>query len=100
MKILAIIVSVVIFSMLLFLQELPEGNWYCSRCSCWSCGNLVGNNEAPISGVPKCLMCKHKCNVLHLFSRSYENVNFSHDPNSILVYLLGGGSHILYTFLS
>ncbi|KAI3702796.1 hypothetical protein L6452_28548 [Arctium lappa] len=44
----------------LCMQELPEGNWYCSRCSCWSCGNVVGDNGAPISGVLKCLQCKHK----------------------------------------
>ncbi|KVI02201.1 Zinc finger, FYVE/PHD-type [Cynara cardunculus var. scolymus] len=44
----------------LCMQELPEGDWYCSRCSCWSCGNVVCNIENPISGVLKCLQCKHK----------------------------------------
>ncbi|PWA95000.1 zinc finger, RING/FYVE/PHD-type, Acyl-CoA N-acyltransferase, Jas TPL-binding domain protein [Artemisia annua] len=44
----------------LSLQEIPDGDWYCSNCSCWSCGNVVSNNAALISGVLKCLQCKHK----------------------------------------
>lgn len=41
-------------------QELPEGNWYCSTCCCWSCGNLVSHIEASESNALKCLQCEHK----------------------------------------
>ncbi|KAK9070772.1 hypothetical protein SSX86_011174 [Deinandra increscens subsp. villosa] len=40
----------------LCMQEIPEDNWYCSNCSCWSCGNVVGKNE---TDALKCLQCKH-----------------------------------------
>ncbi|XP_071727162.1 increased DNA methylation 1-like [Rutidosis leptorrhynchoides] len=44
----------------LSVQEIPEGDWYCSSCCCRSCGNVVGNNETSTSGVLKCFQCKHK----------------------------------------
>ncbi|KAL4580409.1 hypothetical protein LXL04_016600 [Taraxacum kok-saghyz] len=44
----------------LHLQELPEGNWYCAKCSCWSCGNVVDTHDAQILSIRKCLQCKHK----------------------------------------
>nr|XP_043628743.1 increased DNA methylation 1-like isoform X2 [Erigeron canadensis] len=44
----------------LAVQDIPEGDWYCSSCSCWSCGDLVVNTEASILGVLKCLQCRHK----------------------------------------
>ncbi|XP_024979326.1 increased DNA methylation 1-like isoform X2 [Cynara cardunculus var. scolymus] len=44
----------------LCVQELPEGNWYCSKCSCWICGNVVNDNEASSMGALKCLQCEHK----------------------------------------
>lgn len=44
----------------LCVQELPEGNWYCSKCSCWICGNVVNDNEPSSLGVLKCLQCEHK----------------------------------------
>ncbi|KAI3703899.1 hypothetical protein L1987_74095 [Smallanthus sonchifolius] len=40
----------------LSVQEIPEGDWYCSNCSCWSCRNAVKNNK---EAVLKCLQCKH-----------------------------------------
>ncbi|XP_023771338.1 increased DNA methylation 1 [Lactuca sativa] len=44
----------------LCVQELPEGNWYCSKCSCWICGNVVNDNEPSSLGGLKCLQCEHK----------------------------------------
>ncbi|KAL7584737.1 hypothetical protein Lser_V15G45397 [Lactuca serriola] len=44
----------------LCLQELPEGDWYCPNCSCWSCGKVVDIHKAKIKSVWKCLQCKHK----------------------------------------
>ncbi|XP_021999895.1 increased DNA methylation 1 [Helianthus annuus] len=41
----------------LFVQEIPEGEWYCPNCSCWSCGNIIKNNETTVL---KCLQCRHK----------------------------------------
>lgn len=41
------------------LQELPEGSWYCLRCTCRICGDLV--DETPESpGELKCSQCEHK----------------------------------------
>ncbi|KAK1418092.1 hypothetical protein QVD17_27231 [Tagetes erecta] len=40
----------------LCVQEIPEGDWYCSNCSCWSCGNVVKNDETLVL---KCFQCKH-----------------------------------------
>ncbi|XP_047342703.1 increased DNA methylation 1-like [Impatiens glandulifera] len=40
-------------------QEFPEGNWYCSRCICWTCGDLV-NESLESSGALKCSLCEHK----------------------------------------
>ncbi|XP_076907087.1 increased DNA methylation 1-like [Bidens hawaiensis] len=44
----------------LCVEELPEGNWYCSKCSCWICGNLVNDTEASSAGALKCVQCEHK----------------------------------------
>ncbi|XP_021288478.1 increased DNA methylation 1-like [Herrania umbratica] len=45
----------------LYMQELPEGNWYCSNCTCWICGNFVNDKEASSSiDAFKCLQCEHK----------------------------------------
>lgn len=42
-------------------QELPEGNWYCSNCTCRICGDLVIDKGLSSSVVPlKCSQCKHK----------------------------------------
>ncbi|CAH1419882.1 unnamed protein product [Lactuca virosa] len=41
-------------------KELPEGNWYCSKCSCWICGNVVNDNEPSSLDGLKCLQCEHK----------------------------------------
>ncbi|XP_047315237.1 increased DNA methylation 1-like [Impatiens glandulifera] len=41
------------------IQELPEGSWYCSRCTCRTCGDLVDMTlESP--GELKCSQCEHK----------------------------------------
>ncbi|KAI3712104.1 hypothetical protein L1987_70653 [Smallanthus sonchifolius] len=44
----------------LCVEELPEGNWYCSKCSCWICRDVVNDNEASSLGGLKCLQCEHK----------------------------------------
>lgn len=44
----------------LFVQELPEGNWYCAKCSCWICGNVVNDNETSSVAALKCVQCEHK----------------------------------------
>lgn len=42
-------------------QELPEGDWYCQRCTCRICGDLVVDKEAAVSsGALKCSQCDHK----------------------------------------
>ncbi|KAI4333582.1 hypothetical protein L6164_018369 [Bauhinia variegata] len=43
-------------------QELPEGNWYCTNCTCWICGNLVIDKEASGSynTLQCCSQCEHK----------------------------------------
>ncbi|XP_039027783.1 increased DNA methylation 1-like [Hibiscus syriacus] len=45
----------------LSVQELPEGDWYCSNCTCWKCGNFVNDEEASsLFGAFKCSQCEHK----------------------------------------
>ncbi|XP_028059046.1 increased DNA methylation 1-like [Camellia sinensis] len=45
----------------LYAQELPEGNWYCSQCTCRICGDLVNDKEALKSpGALKCSQCEQK----------------------------------------
>ncbi|KAJ8532333.1 hypothetical protein K7X08_012256 [Anisodus acutangulus] len=45
----------------LFTQELPEGSWYCSQCTCQKCGDVVKYSEALSSpGGLKCSQCEHK----------------------------------------
>ncbi|KAI7738519.1 hypothetical protein M8C21_000223 [Ambrosia artemisiifolia] len=56
----------------LCVEELPEGNWYCSRCSCWICGNVVDDNEASSLGALKCLQCEHKYHVECLREKGME----------------------------
>ncbi|GMP65881.1 hypothetical protein CsSME_00026488 [Camellia sinensis var. sinensis] len=42
-------------------EELPEGNWYCSQCTCRICGDLVNDKEALKSpGALKCSQCEQK----------------------------------------
>lgn len=38
-------------------QELPEGSWYCHKCTCRNCGNPVSEKEVPSSDILKCLQC-------------------------------------------
>ncbi|KAM2058581.1 hypothetical protein ACFX16_031145 [Malus domestica] len=44
----------------LSLQELPEGNWYCSNCTCWICGDFVNDKGASSRDGFKCSQCEHK----------------------------------------
>ncbi|KAI7743712.1 hypothetical protein M8C21_014978 [Ambrosia artemisiifolia] len=41
-------------------QELPEGDWYCSKCCCNRCGNVVSQMQASVSNSLKCLQCEQK----------------------------------------
>ncbi|KAJ8639077.1 hypothetical protein MRB53_015771 [Persea americana] len=42
-------------------QDLPEGNWYCSNCTCKICGNVVNKKEASSSlAAFQCSQCEHK----------------------------------------
>ncbi|XP_010535046.1 PREDICTED: increased DNA methylation 1 isoform X2 [Tarenaya hassleriana] len=51
----------------LSMQVLPEGSWYCSNCTCWICGELVGDKEpADCSHAFKCSQCQHKYHVMCL----------------------------------
>ncbi|KAK4782378.1 hypothetical protein SAY86_016480 [Trapa natans] len=49
----------------LLTEDLPDGNWYCTNCTCQICGDLVSGLS---SDGWKCSQCEHKCNtsVLHL----------------------------------
>ncbi|KAK9085648.1 hypothetical protein Sjap_026059 [Stephania japonica] len=45
----------------LFAKELPEGNWFCSSCTCSICGNVVSYEEASsCSSIHKCSQCEHR----------------------------------------
>uniref|UniRef100_A0A1J3GNJ1 Autoimmune regulator n=1 Tax=Noccaea caerulescens TaxID=107243 RepID=A0A1J3GNJ1_NOCCA len=45
----------------LAMKVLPEGNWYCSSCTCWICGEIVSENApAECSEDFKCSQCAHK----------------------------------------
>ncbi|KAJ4975081.1 hypothetical protein NE237_000187 [Protea cynaroides] len=42
-------------------QELPEGSWYCSYCTCRICGDVVNDKEASSSFIAlKCSQCERK----------------------------------------
>ncbi|XP_071691905.1 increased DNA methylation 1-like isoform X2 [Rutidosis leptorrhynchoides] len=57
----------------LCIQELPEGNWYCSKCSCWICGNVANDNDGSSLGALKCLQCEHKYHVECLKEKGMES---------------------------
>uniref|UniRef100_A0A5B7BAL2 Uncharacterized protein n=1 Tax=Davidia involucrata TaxID=16924 RepID=A0A5B7BAL2_DAVIN len=44
----------------LYAQELPEGNWYCTNCTCRICGDVVDKESSKSSGALKCSQCEHK----------------------------------------
>uniref|UniRef100_A0A7N0V854 PHD-type domain-containing protein n=1 Tax=Kalanchoe fedtschenkoi TaxID=63787 RepID=A0A7N0V854_KALFE len=45
--------------MCLATQDLPDGNWYCSRCICRICGDLVSNSSRNLHGL-ECRQCETK----------------------------------------
>lgn len=56
------------------IKVLPEGSWYCSRCTCWICRELVIDNApSDRSQDFKCSQCAHKCNDL---SHSFTCYNY------------------------
>ncbi|KAF5728279.1 Acyl-CoA N-acyltransferase with RING/FYVE/PHD-type zinc finger protein putative isoform 4 [Tripterygium wilfordii] len=44
----------------LFTQDLHEGSWYCTNCTCQICSNLVNGAKASYVDALKYLQCKHK----------------------------------------
>ncbi|GLU18080.1 hypothetical protein SLE2022_344000 [Rubroshorea leprosula] len=62
----------------LSIEEVPEGSWYCSNCTCQICGKLV--NDKDLSGTLegfKCLQCEHKYHVACLKDKSMFEAKFS-----------------------
>ncbi|KAJ1441679.1 Zinc finger, PHD-type [Sesbania bispinosa] len=42
-------------------QEIPDGNWYCTNCTCRICGNLALDKEASdVYNSLQCSQCEHK----------------------------------------
>ncbi|CAN8259325.1 unnamed protein product [Cochlearia groenlandica] len=61
----------------LAIKVLPEGNWYCSSCTCWICKELVSDNTpAECSQDIKCSQCANKYHgaCLPKISKSREHV--------------------------
>uniref|UniRef100_A0A7N0SY21 Uncharacterized protein n=1 Tax=Kalanchoe fedtschenkoi TaxID=63787 RepID=A0A7N0SY21_KALFE len=52
-------------------QDLPEGDWYCSRCVCHFCGEF---SRAGLSEGLKCAQCEHKYHVACLMEMHMEAV--------------------------
>lgn len=51
----------------LYEQELPEGSWYCSQCTCLICGDLVNDKEPSESpNSITCYQCEHKYHLICL----------------------------------
>ncbi|XP_028763841.1 increased DNA methylation 1 isoform X2 [Neltuma alba] len=45
----------------LSVQDIPEGNWYCTNCTCQICQNFVNDKEAPgARDALQCLQCERK----------------------------------------
>ena len=47
-------------------QEIPEGSWYCSNCTCQVCGALAVNaGTLNSNSALKCSQCDKKCMCLY-----------------------------------
>ncbi|XP_019193861.1 PREDICTED: increased DNA methylation 1-like [Ipomoea nil] len=45
----------------LYAQEIPEGSWYCPRCTCQICKDVVKASESSSSSsAMKCMQCEHQ----------------------------------------
>ncbi|TYG86980.1 hypothetical protein ES288_A13G176100v1 [Gossypium darwinii] len=77
----------------LSMQELPEGDWYCSNCTCWICGNFVNDKEASnLFDAFKCSQCEHK------YHKECLNDKFQFKEKES--WLCGGSCEELYSGLS
>ena len=48
-----------------YVQELPEGNWYCPQCICQICADLVDiKDSSRCPGTLKCFQCENRCILL------------------------------------
>ncbi|XP_061363394.1 increased DNA methylation 1 [Gastrolobium bilobum] len=56
-------------------QEIPDGNWYCTNCTCRICGDLVTDKEASDAyNSLQCSQCEHKYHVKCLRERDKQEV--------------------------
>ncbi|KAL4340664.1 hypothetical protein GQ457_08G006750 [Hibiscus cannabinus] len=79
----------------LSMQELPEGDWYCSNCTCWICGNFVNDKEASsLFDAFKCSQCERKYHKKCLNDESRPKEKVSH------TWLCGESCEELYSGLS
>ncbi|XWS09668.1 hypothetical protein CRYUN_Cryun39dG0008900 [Craigia yunnanensis] len=79
----------------LSMQKLPEGNWYCSNCTCWICGDFVNDKEASRSfDAFKCSQCEHKYHKACLNDKSELEENVSD------TWFCGGSCEELHSGLS
>nr|GMC72598.1 increased DNA methylation 1 isoform X1 [Ipomoea batatas] len=45
----------------LYAQEIPDGSWYCPRCTCQICKDVVKASESSSSSsAMKCMQCEHQ----------------------------------------
>ncbi|CAL0310183.1 unnamed protein product [Lupinus luteus] len=59
-------------------QEIPDGNWYCTYCTCRICGDLVIDKEASDAyGALQCAQCEHKYHEKCLRARDQQEVAVS-----------------------
>lgn len=62
----------------LYEQEIPEGSWYCSQCTCQICGDLVNDKEPSESpNSITCYQCEHKYHEICLKEKGIEVVKAS-----------------------
>ncbi|MBA0573981.1 hypothetical protein Golob_001224 [Gossypium lobatum] len=79
----------------LSMQELPEGDWYCSNCTCWICGNFVNDKEASsLFDAFKCSQCEHK------YHKECLNDKCQFKEKESNTWLCGGSCEELYSGLS
>ncbi|XP_057454384.1 increased DNA methylation 1 isoform X2 [Lotus japonicus] len=59
-------------------QEIPDGNWYCTNCTCRICGNLVNDKEASDAfDSLQCSQCEHKYHQKCLRERNKQELTVS-----------------------
>ncbi|KAK7244189.1 hypothetical protein RIF29_39007 [Crotalaria pallida] len=59
-------------------QDIPDGNWYCTYCTCRICGDLVIDKEASTANDSlQCAQCEHKYHEKCLRERDQKEVAVS-----------------------